>query len=376
MRNPARVAIVQCASYGVPLQNAVNSLFEQTGPVERLIKPGKRVFIKPNLLTDRTPQQAVTTHPEVIRAIVKTVKEAGAIPIVGDSPSSATKIARVWDKTGILQVCKEENVELINLEKAGSRRFEKNGISFSISQPVLDADMIINVPKLKTHVLTILTAAVKNMYGCVPGYQKAILHKEFPTPTEFGRLMVEVFRAVPPSLNILDAITGMEGDGPSAGSPINLNFLAASDNALALDLTVCRILKIDTRAVPYLKIMLKENPHSFENIEITGASIEDVSPQNFRVPSTVRGRLIPGWLVKILGPYLWIRPEITQDCIGCKRCVEACPVKALSINKENKAVLNPDLCIECCCCHETCPQNAIRMQQSPFLAFLRRGKQL
>ncbi|OVE74435.1 hypothetical protein BVX94_00245, partial [bacterium B17] len=337
---------------------------------------GIRVFIKPNLLTDRTPAEAVTTHPEVVRAIIRVVKDAGATPLVGDSPSSATKISRVWEKTGMQSLCEEENVELINLEKAGSKKFEKNGMSFSISQPILDADLIINAPKLKSHVLTILTAAIKNMYGCIPGYQKAILHKDFPSPSEFGKLMSEVFNTVPPAINIIDAITGMEGDGPAAGKPRDLGFLAASDDALALDLTLCQILNIDTRAVPYLKLMMKKEAGNTSNIDIVGAKIEDVSPTNFIVPSTMRGRLIPGWLVKILGPYLWIRPEIQNECTGCRRCIEACPVTALSLGDQNKAVLARNLCIECCCCHETCPQNAISMQQSPFLSFLRKGKKL
>jgi len=354
----------------------MTELLSRIGGIETFVKPHQSVLIKPNLLTDREPAEAVTTHPEVVRALIHVLKELGAESSVADSPASAVKLERVWERTGFASMCSEESVPLINMEKAGSVGFDVGGYSFTIAKPILEADVIINVPKVKTHVLTIFTAAVKNMYGGVPGFAKTHLHKMHPTPSDFGRLLTEIYGTRRPNLNIADAIQGMEGDGPGAGRPAQLGFLAASSDAVALDLTLCRILGINPVIVPYLRQFLECDRirGEWETIRIVGADPDDLAPGSFRVPSTLRSRLIPGCVVSMLRPFIWFRPSMSDDCMSCGLCVKACPVTALTLERKQEPVLDPRKCIGCCCCHEICPEKAVSMMQSPLLNVIRRGK--
>jgi len=346
----------------------------ELGGLESFVKPGQAVLIKPNLLTDRSPDEAVTTHPDVVRCLARMVRDCGGTPSVADSPANVVKIERVWQKTGFLSMCKEEDVPLVNLEKAGSVKFREGKHSFSIARPVLDADVVINVPKIKTHSLTVLTGAVKNMYGTVPGFQKANLHKLNPRPQDFGKIVAAIYRNVPPTLSLADAVVGMDGDGPSAGRPLQLGFLAASTDAVSLDLALCNILRIRPRSVPYLRHLAAEEDWTLSSIEIVGDDLADVSPAAFGVPSTFLLNLVPEPLVRLLQPFIWIRPGVLDTCVSCGRCVKACPVQALTMAKGEKPVLDPPACIGCCCCHEVCPESAVQMVQSPLLNMIRRGK--
>ncbi|MFC1453049.1 DUF362 domain-containing protein [Verrucomicrobiota bacterium] len=373
--NIETVALAKAPDYSLDvLGPALDGLLGCLGGVAAFIRPGQKVLIKPNLLTDRSPPEAVTTHPEVVRALIRVVRQHGAQPQVGDSPASAARVATVWKKTGFEAMCAEEDVPLINLQEGGSIPYDVEGFRFNIAKTVLEADVVVNVPKLKTHVFTTLTAAVKNMYGCVPGFQKTTLHKLYPTPTEFGGLMARIFRAAPQHLNVVDGILAMDGDGPSGGRPHALGFLAAARDAVALDVALCRILGIRVNSVPYLTHLLPEKGEDQPEIELVGADPDELSPASFKLPSTFRTRLLPRGLIRLLGPLLWIRPAITDACLACGRCVRACPSEALSLDGKPKPVLTPEKCIGCCCCHEVCPERAITMRQSPLLDFFRRGK--
>ncbi len=362
------VSLVRCASYGSPLRPALDAVLGPLGGLSAFVHPGQTVLLKPNLLTDRTPEQAVTTHPEVVRHLIRAVRELGATPIVGDSPASAVKVATVLEKTGMRAVCDEERATLVSLEQAGSDIVESGPYRFTIARAVREADVVVNLPKVKTHVLTTLTAAVKNMYGVVPGYQKAHLHCKHPSPADFGGLITAIIRSVPPVLNIADGIVGMEGDGPSAGRPIALGFLAASSDAFALDRTLCAILGIPPRSVPYLR-GLAHTPLP----AVVGCLIDTIRPASFALPSTLRSRLTPAWLVKRLRPFLWFRPTIGPACVFCGQCVRACPAQALTQVVGRPPELLTQRCIGCCCCHEVCPVSAIRMTQSRLFNLIRRG---
>ena len=367
--NAKRVAFEACRDYSDSLEDALHRLLAPLGGMAAFVQPGQSVLIKPNMLTDRAPDEAVTTHPEVVRAIVRAVRDCGGNPSVADSPASAAKLEQVWEKTGFRAMCEAEGVPLLNLERAGSLPFTVDGISFHVAKPVLEANVLISVPKVKTHTLTTLTAAVKNLYGTLPGYQKAQLHMAFPSPSEFGRMLRAISSKVRPALHIADGIIGMEGEGPAAGRPVALGFLAAATDAESLDLALCRLLGVSPAAVPYL-----DAAHFCETPLPPGFP----EPLRFRVPSTLGARLIPAPLVRLLGRLIWIRPGISEKaCIQCGRCVKACPVKALALESGWAAPrLTPSKCIGCCCCHEICPEKAISMMQSPVVRLLRRGKSL
>ena len=175
--NTSPVWFARCADYGAPVASALGRLLAESGLLAADAVRGKRVLVKPNLLTDRTPDEAVTTHPDVLRPVLRHLKAAGADVSVGDSPASTANLRSVLSKSGLGAVCEEEGVPFVPFEGEGVQNFTEDGFSFSLAKPVVEADLIVNLPKVKSHALTKLTAAVKNLYGAVPGYSKATLHR-------------------------------------------------------------------------------------------------------------------------------------------------------------------------------------------------------
>jgi uncharacterized protein (DUF362 family)/Pyruvate/2-oxoacid:ferredoxin oxidoreductase delta subunit len=363
------VVFVRCGDYGPALAEAIGRVFTLTGWLADGALNGKNVLLKPNLLTDRTPELAVTTHPELVRHVIRRLKAAGARITVGDSPASTANLRTVWQTTGLAAVCAEEDVPLISLEQAGVRSFEIDGYAFSVAVPVLEADLIVNLPKVKSHSLTLLTAAVKNIYGAVPGYSKTTLHRLHPKPDDFGRLIKTIWQVIPPTWTIADAVVGMEGQGPANGRPVNLGFLAAAADPFALDRALCEVLHIDVSRVPYLAAQKADVGTS--SYRLAG---DTVSVAAFEVPSGAHLlQLLPDWLVKGAGRIVWVRPAFSPaTCVGCGKCERACPVHALSLSPVTRhPVLAPSRCISCGCCHEVCPCDAIRMTQSRLLRLLK-----
>jgi len=362
------VYFVRCGDYGAELAQAFDRLFALTGWLASRDLTGKRVLLKPNLLTDRTPEQAVTTHPEIMRHLIRRLTAAGAQVTVGDSPASTANLARVWELSGLAAVCAEERVPLISFEQAGVASFERDGFAFSVAKPVLEADLIVNLPKVKSHSLTMLTAAVKNMYGAIPGYSKTTLHRLHPKPDSFGRLLKTLWQVIPPTWTVADGIVGMEGQGPANGRPVRLGFLAAAEDPFALDRALCGVLHIDARRVPYLaaQALCDQTPPDVSGDEVAVAS--------FEIPSGAHLlKLLPDWLVRRASGVVWVRPAFSESaCIGCGKCEKACPVSAIVLSADTRRpVLDHARCISCSCCHEVCPKDAIRMTQSRILRYLK-----
>ena len=362
------VFFVRCGDYGPALAEAVDRLLGLTGWLDTAALSGKRVLLKPNLLTDRTPEQAVTTHPEVVRHVIRRFKAAGAQVTVGDSPASTANLRQVWQATGMAAVCSEENVPLISFEQAGVKAFELDGFAFSVARPILEADLIINLPKVKSHSLTMLTAAVKNIYGAIPGYSKTTLHRLHPKPAAFGRLVKTLWQVIPATWTIADGIVGMEGQGPANGRPIRLGFLSAAEDPFMLDRALCEVLHIDVRRVPYLAA---QHATTLATPVLSG---DLVTVDSFEIPSGAHLlSLLPDWLVRCASGIVWVRPSFSETaCIGCGKCEKACPVHAIAMDRASRRpVLDKPLCISCSCCHEVCPKDAIRMTQSSILRLLK-----
>ncbi|MFA7174400.1 MAG: DUF362 domain-containing protein [Kiritimatiellia bacterium] len=353
-----------CHDYAAALPTAVARVFDQSQWLSAESLGGKKVLVKPNMLTDRTPEQAVTTHPEFLRQVIRNLRQRGAQITVGDSPASAANLKAVWEKTGIAAVCKQEGVALISFEQAGSKVIRRGGYEFSIAKPALATDIILNLPKVKSHSLTVLTAAVKNLYGVIPGYTKTILHRNHPKISDFGMLVKSIHSCLPPVWSIADGVIGMEGQGPANGTPVSLGFIAASQNPFALDIAICQTLGIAPARVPYLG----DSGDLAANAPLIKGDF--IRVESFKIPAGAHllSRM-PVWLIRNSTGLIWVRPAFSDEkCVQCGLCVKACPVEALILGQDRKAPhLNTELCITCSCCHEVCPADAIQMRQSSLL---------
>ncbi|MFZ4394211.1 MAG: DUF362 domain-containing protein [Kiritimatiellia bacterium] len=361
---PPVVAFTNCSDYETALAPALAELLAHLGGWGTVVKPGQKVLVKPNLLCDALPEQAITTHPELVRQVVRGLKSAGAIVQVGDSPAGPMNLAQVWQKTGMAAVCAAEQVPLLAFEQGGTRQVSRDGFTFAVANAVMDAELIVSLPKVKTHALTTLTAAVKNFYGVLPGYQKAQLHKAYPKARNFSRLLCALHEAMPPNLSIADGVVGMEGEGPANGKPVKLGFLAAATDAVALDLALCQALQIDPRRVPYLADRANDDPSAA--FERRGA-MPQIRRINVPSGSGHLLQLLPDPLLRLVAPLVWVHPACNDKCICCGKCAAACPTQALRVEKGKRPLLNTRRCIACCCCHEVCPAHAIRMQRSLLL---------
>jgi Pyruvate/2-oxoacid:ferredoxin oxidoreductase delta subunit len=242
-----------------------------------------------------------------------------------------------------------------------------------ISKAVLEADGIINLPKLKTHGLEIFTGAIKNLYGCVPGLRKAEYHKLIPNPNDFGQFLGEIFLALKNKIRftLIDGILAMEGNGPSSGDIRKLDVITASVDAHALDLAVTHLLGFKSEKIETIRYLSKQKAGEsvFENIEILGNNPCDFDLKNFKFPTNWYANLVPRFIAKLLGKLLWVRPVIIEEkCTGCLMCYNSCPAKAIE-KTDSKPKVIPSECINCLCCHEMCPSDAIGFKSS-FLAKL------
>ncbi len=344
--------------YGT-VRDAVFGIMHSIGG-ERISK-GSRVLIKPNLLAPATPDRAMLTHPAVVRAVVEYVLERGAVPRVGDSPAMGS-FDKILKESGIGGALDGLDVELAEFKdsvvvEAGEPSFSK----LEIARDALEADVIINLPKLKTHGQMLLTLGVKNLFGCVVGLRKPEWHLRTGVDREtFARVIVLIYKRLKPAFTILDGILAMEGDGPGkGGKPKHVGVLMGSDNALALDMTVCRMLGIAPRAVLTNKIAeemgLLDGGIEVEGDlpEVKGFKMPDISPVVFG-PQPFHG---------LLRRHLVQRPVPDESaCRLCGDCFRFCPAKAITI-KEKTVRFDYDKCIRCYCCLEVCPHGAIKTEE-------------
>ncbi|MCJ7774527.1 MAG: DUF362 domain-containing protein, partial [Desulfobacterales bacterium] len=325
---------------------------------------GKKVLIKPNVLRASEAKEGIVTHPAVLLAVVEKVEtmEPASI-IVGDNPGVVSYGANEesFKKTGLMEASKGYYQNIGNESKLVE--FDPSLMAqVSVSQAVLDADIIISVPKFKTHGLTILTGAIKNSYGYLTGAQKAKLHGLSGGPERFHELMVDVFRLRVPELFIVDAVVGMEGNGPASPDLRDIGQILASDSAVALDAVMATMMGADPNSLHFLHKAKEAGLGDFDmkSIEIIG---ELKTIPDFKLPpARGEGILQNTAIQEILLSRTLMRPKADPElCISCEDCVEQCPVSALSMIDDLPEV-DPDICIACFCCQEICPEKAITLQ--------------
>jgi len=328
---------------------------------------GKRVLLKPNLLAAREPSMGVTTHPAVVGAVIDYLRKYGAEVFVGDSPAGAVRgVRRVWEKSGMLDLCESKRVPLVNFEAGGWVTRSVGDRVYQISRAVEDADYIVNLAKFKTHVLTLLTGAIKNMFGCVPGFRKSALHLAHPRPVSMSRALVDILSLVPPWVSLADAVIAMDGNGPSSGRLRKLGFVAASTDCVALDTVLGRIAGIDPLRVPTTAEAHRRGlgEGSLERIVFPCLRPEEVAAADFIVPGNWKFCLIPGFVGRLLSRLVWVKPVIRVEiCTGCGECRNVCAARAIEMHRK-KAVIDHRLCTSCLCCHEACPVGAVQAGMS------------
>lgn len=366
------VSIVKCENYSSEnITKAFDELFKLLGGLD-WVKPDMKIVIKANLVTFMKPEAAATTHPALLCELVKRLTEKGAKVVVGDSPGgiyNSVYVNRVYSATKMEEVKKYGGSLNENFEQSEAK-FENGKVlkEFPYTSYLDDADLIINFCKLKTHGMMGMSAAVKNLFGVIPGIKKPEFHYRYPDHSDFANMLIDLNEYFKPKLNIVDAVVGMEGNGPTAGTPRKIGAILASEDPYKLDLACASIIGITKDDVPTLTESFKRGyiPESVEKLNIN----DDISKYyikdyenilthkalSFENKETLFGRTAT--------KLLQAKPNLdSKACIGCAKCAEVCPVKAIEI-VDKKAKIDRKKCIKCFCCQEFCPKGAMKVKRT------------
>lgn len=369
-----KVALLKCTNYDVDIiEGKLREGFELLGGtsfLRNLIPENSRVLLKPNMLSAVEKGSPVTTHHGMFEAVIRIIREYSKNIVFGDSPGSedGRRVAKV---TGLMEVAERYGVEYVDFNEEVHVELE-NPLMYkfwNIARAAWEADVVITLPKLKTHAMMYYTGAVKNQFGCVPGSKKAAMHTKLPNPLNFSKMLLDLNSVVKTNFAILDGIVAMEGNGPRNGTPRELDAIIMGESLTAVDSTAVRLIGYDDPlSVPYLKVAHDTNWGTVlpKDIEVLGEKIEDLRCRNFklsrnaRVINSVSPRL-NNFVTSLSAP----NPVLVKEkCISCKKCGVVCPEKPRVITfVKHKGKLIPkwdySKCIRCFCCQELCPKGAI-----------------
>ncbi len=359
------VSVAACHAYELDLvRQAVLAALSGLGGLQRLVRPGMRVLLKPNLMALTPPERAITTHPAVVQVMAELVQQAGGEVWIGDSPAGpADNGPRAWRTSRLDQVAQHTGAHLVHFDTNIWKRLR--GENYFIARPAAEADLIINMPKLKTHVFALYSGAVKNMFGVIPGELKREAHYRAPTIEKFIHVLVDVLELTQPALTVLDGVTGLEGNGPgAAGSARSFGCIAASTDSVALDTILARAMGYRPGEVAYLAEAERRGlgVASADKIHLAG----DTRALDFgkvRLPTPKWYLRVPAFLHGPMRQAAKTRPRLEAGaCIGCARCVGICPNQAIAPGKPVR--FNLERCVGCMCCIEICPQAALTPQRN------------
>lgn len=369
-----------CPDYG-QAEACIRTLVEQMGGMGRFVRPGERIVLKANLLRAAPPESAICTHPAVVEAVAKLVKEAGGTPVICDSPGGALHkeavLRSLYEKTGMAAAAAAAGAELSMDSSTRTVSLPEGKVlrQAEIITPVAEADGVIDLCKMKTHVLMSMTGAVKNLFGVIPGLSKVGYHATHPDHATFADVLLDLTGYVKPRLSLMDGILAMEGDGPgSSGTPRQAGLLLASANPLALDTAAGAIMNLPRQDNPVLLAAERRGltPCRMEDVELIGGTVEELRMADYKFPASTKSNLMD-----FLGPLarpaerlckkaLSQTPRIDgAKCVGCGICAKSCPGQAIAMTAPGKkARISQNACIHCYCCHELCPQKAVELHQS------------
>ncbi|MDD4559089.1 MAG: DUF362 domain-containing protein, partial [bacterium] len=339
---------------GAPLRRSIDHILDSLCPQPA----GKKIWVKPNMLGPFEPAQGVTTSPKVLEAVVDALLNRQASVVVGDNPGVPGNQEGIAAITGILDASKGcwRNIGVNTSAVRLTGRW--SDITINISSIWLQADLIINLPCLKTHALTLMTGAVKNMFGGVPGRTKSYLHTLAPSANSFAELLVEIYSIRPPEIVIMDALKVMEGNGPSGGKLRPLGVIIGGDNSVSVDAAGSMIMGRRPERIPLLREAYRRE---LGEIDLSKLAVEGEVPvlPHFKMPSNIIASIANRF--NSLAAIYAVVPQIIKDkCIRCGLCARTCRSQAI-IEKEPLYYIDYNRCISCYCCAEVCPRQAVRL---------------
>ncbi len=378
----APVAVSPCENYeSNEIYSLLCTLFAEAG-IEKEMIEGKKVVLKANLVMAKKPEFAATTHPAVAEAAARLLSEMGAAQItLADSPGgpfAAPALANIYKTCGMAPL---EGVHGISLNNDFTFRkvFFKEGEvlkNFNVINAVYEADVLVNLCKVKTHTLTGFSCAVKNVFGVIPGVEKFEMHATYPTVDAFSRMLNDLnayLLSQKTYLTICDGIVGMEGNGPTHGSPKKAGMLLVSASPFALDIAAEHLIGLDGDA-KMLDIAAERGyiPRDFDSITVVGKENVPVVPFQRPDNKTTFLKNLPNFMGGRFAHIFEAKPEIDKKkCVGCGVCVRSCPKHTITVNPKKKiAVIARENCIKCYCCQELCPAGAVKTKQNPFIKLI------
>ena len=358
-----KVVLLKADGYNLDfLKQRIKNALESHFSLDNITNAGK-VLLKPNLLMPIHPDYAITTHPVFIEAVGSIFKEKGLDVYIADNPSifnTDNSVDKVYKETQIKNLAKRCGFNLLY----PSSSYTLEGIPFSGWSRDF---MIVNLPKFKTHNITTITCAVKNLYGCISGAYKSRLHKLYPKTKSFINVLLKLYKMIKPVFNIVDGVVSLEGEGPATGgTPRRTGFVAIGDDALCVDYAVSEIIGLPKDKNPLINLAETRGYFSSGDVEVISDG-ESLSISNFKLPSGFFVNSIPELAIRVLGHFIKIYPRVDKNiCTGCGDCTRICPSGAITIEK-NKAFIDYSKCISCMCCFEVCRFKAIDVRKSLLL---------
>lgn len=384
-----KVALLKCSEYNVEvIEKKLREGFEFLGGekfLKKLIPYNSKVLLKPNMLCSEPAGSPAISHYIFFEAVIRVLKDYSNNISFGDSPGFGSS-KKVAEKAKLLEVANKYDVKFDEFTEFIHVKLEKSLLckSWDVSKAAYESDVLITLPKLKTHAMAYFTAAIKNQFGCIVGTQKAVWHTRMPEAQNFAKMLLDLNSLVNTKFAIVDGIIAMEGNGPRSGNPYKMDTIIMGEKLSAVDSVVARLIGYDDPLkTPILKEVY-ENKWGVvlpEDIEVVGETISNMKAKDFKLARSegnfhFSNPAVSKFLQNMVAP----NPVVMSDkCIGCRRCSEVCPEKGKVISMvEKNGKLIPEWkmseCIRCFCCQELCPEGAIETKYTTLGKILRRGK--
>lgn len=376
------VAIAECRQYDLDqITNALKQTLQGIGGWEPYIRKGERVLLKINLVMSKKADAHATSHPVFVQALAQLLEEYGAEVIIGDSPGglfNAQVLRHVYRGTGIEKMAQDAglqlnyNTETMEVENPDGKLMKH----LTMTAMLKDVDHVISVCKLKTHGMMTYTGAVKNLFGTIPGTVKADYHVRMPNEDDFADAILDIGMAVRPVLSFMDAIVGMEGNGPTAGTPRPIGAILASANPHHLDMVAAGMIGLEASQVPTLRGAIARGFLDPARVWTVGENPERFRIADYKLPDHIHPDLLkqklPAWMADIVSHMARAKVKFDgRKCIGCGICASNCPAEVI-VMKDHSPAVDYKKCIRCFCCQELCPKEAVTVKESWIFKLINR----